>query len=394
MRFRQTKNILIFVLIVWTSHIFAQYNNRFQQEYFYGNLPSAKAEAMGMADAAIGGSVASMFFNSASLGGIENQEVFLSTSAPYYVLRNSNYTYAGYARRINSKLVAAFSLHNFDVNKTTFNVDIGSIDYPVTKGLTSNYALSIAGTPIEGLYFGLNLNFFRWKLFNNVNASGTFHIDGGAQYKLVLPEQENIKHHAQFGMSINNFTKSKITIKAPDSNNTISELDNISTKAALTAIQNNNQSTTELPMIGRYAAAYFIERDLVIPKAGTGSLDFTFTVEYQNTFNSDFYNTFSLGMESVLWKVLAFRLGYFTQSLDDGGQSVNYSRLNDITYGFGTIIPLNHLTNDKYPFRIHLDYVALNPPPHSGHGRRIANMRTFTLRAVWTLQGKSIFEFN
>ena len=372
MEFKFIKHIIFFALLVWAPLSYAQYISGFQVEYFYGNLPSAKTEAMGMADAAIGGSVASSFFNAAGLGGIENQEVFLSTSAPFYILRNSNYTYAGYARRLNSKIVAAFSLHNFDMNKTTFQVNLGANDYPVTKGLTSNYALSVAGTPIEGLYIGLNFNFFRWKIFNNVNAAGTFHIDGGALYKLELPEQKNIRHHAQLGMSFNNFTKSKIKWEAPDGNST----------------------SNELPLIGRYAIAYFIGRDINIPAAGTGPLDFTFTLEYQNSFNSDYNNIFSLGMESVLWNVLAFRLGYFSQSLDDRGQSVNYSRTNDITYGFGTIIPLNKLTDDKLPLSIHIDYVALKPPSTSGFGGRIPNMRTFSLRAIWTLENKSIFEFN
>jgi hypothetical protein len=372
MKFSYPKYALAVALLASTSQLFAQYSTGFQVEYFYGNLPGAKIEAMGMADAAIGGTVASSFFNSAGLGGIENQEVYLSTSAPFYILRNSNYTYAGYAKRINSKMVAALSLHNFDINKTTFEVNIGPDDYPVTKGLTSNYALSLAVTPIKGLYVGLNFNLFRWKLFEDVNAGATFHIDGGALYNLELPEQENIRHHAQFGMSINNFTKSKIRWEAPD----------------------GNSATNELPMIGRYAAAYFVGKDVNIPVAGYGPLDFTFTMEYQNTFNSDYFNTFSLGMESLFWNVFAFRLGYFTQSQDDRGQSVNYNRIKDITYGFGTIIPLNELTDNKFPISVHLDYVALKPPSTSGLGGRTPNMRTFTLRAVWTLENKSVFEIN
>ena len=365
---------LPFVVSFISIQVFSQYNPNFQVEYFHGNLPSAKVEAMGMADAAIGGTVASSFFNSAGLGGINNQEVHLSTSAPFYILKNSNYNYFGYAKRINSKLVAAFSINNFATRKTTFTVDINNTDYPITKGLSSNYAFSLAGTPIEGLYAGLNFNLYRWKLFRDVNAATTFHIDGGLLYKLDLPEKENIRHHAQFGMSINNFTKSKLSFEAPD----------------------GNSATSEFPVIGRYAVAYFLGRDVVLPVAGSGPLDLTFTLEYQNTFNSDYYKTFSFGFESVLWKIFAFRLGYFTQNLDNLGSELNYNRAKDFTYGFGSIIPLNELTNNKFPIIIHLDYLSLKPPLVSDAvaSGNIPNMRTFTLRVVWTIDYKPIFEFN
>lgn len=347
----------------------AQYISGFQQEYFYGNLPSAKVEAMGMADAAIGGTVASSFFNSAGLGGIENQEVYLSTSAPFYILKNSNYWYAGYARRFMPWLVAAFSVNNFAIGPTTFDVSIGDDRYPVTKGLTSNYALSVAGTPVKGLYIGFNFNLFRWKLFTDVSAAATFNIDGGVTYKLDIPDFNKIRNHAQFGVSVNNFTGSSIGWEAPDGNST----------------------SNDLPIIGRFAAAYMFGTDVNLPVTGEGPLDFTFTLEYQNTFNSDFYNSFHIGLESVLWEVLAFRLGYFTQTVDDLGQEVNYDHIRDFTYGFGAIVPLNKLTNDKVPLSIYLDYCSLKPPSTSDLSSkkasvgRIPNLRTFTLRVVWTL---------
>jgi len=366
--------ISLFISVVLT----AQYTSGFQQEYFYGNLPSARVEAMGMADAAVGGTVASSFFNSAGLGGIEKQEVYLSQSAPFYILKNSNYYYAGYARRIIPRIVAAFSVNNFATGKTTFDVNIGDERYPITKGLTSNYALSVAGTPLKGLYIGFNFNLFRWKLFTDVNAAASFNIDGGLLYRLELPDLKKLRHHAQFGVSVNNFIGSKLTWEAPD----------------------GNQATNELPMIGRFAVAYMFGTDINLPVAGTGPLDFTFTIEYQNTFNSDYYSTFSVGLESVLWEVLAFRLGYFTQTIDDLGQEVNFDHIRDFTYGFGAIVPLNKLTNDKVPLAIHFDYVSLKPPSTSDLSSlkistgRIPNMRTFTLMVVWTLTNLSLTQQN
>jgi len=362
--------IVLISCVFFITSLSAQYVSGFQVEYFYGNLPSAKTEAMGMADAAIGGTVASSFFNAAGIGGIENQEVYLSASAPFYILNNSNYLYAGYARRILPWLVGAFSVNNIFMGDNTrgWTVGIGYDDYPVTKGLTSNYALSVAGTPLKGLYIGFNFNFYRWKLFTDVSAAKTFYIDGGLLYKLEIPDFKEISSHAQFGVSVNNFTTSKITFEAPD----------------------GAKSTNEMPIIGRFAAAYMFGTDVNLPAAGTGPLDFTFTLEYQTNFNSEYYNIFSIGFESVLWQVLAFRMGWFTETLDDLGQDTNYDHIRDFTYGFGAIVPLDKLTSDKVPLKIHLDYCSLKPPSQSdlsskATSGRLVNMRTFTLRVAWTL---------
>ncbi|HEY9114533.1 MAG TPA: hypothetical protein VIN10_07510 [Bacteroidales bacterium] len=369
----KTKNLLAALCFFSINTLSAQYTSGFQQEYFYGNLPSAKVEAMGMADAAIGGSVASLFFNSAGLGGIEDQEIMLSTSAPFYILKNSNYFFSGYARRVIPRIVAAVSVNNFFIGETTFDVNIGDDRYPVTKGNSSNLALSVAGTPVKGLYLGLNFNFFRWRLFEDVSGSMVFNMDFGALYKLELKDIKKFNQHLQFGASVNNFTASKISWEAPD----------------------GNQATNKLPIIGRFAAAYFLGTDINIPKAGEGSLDFTFTTEYQNTFNSDYYSTFSLGLETVLYKVLAVRLGYFTQSHDNLGNEVNKSRIADFTYGFGAIVPLNSLTNEKVPLSLHFDYLSLKPPSVRNDDYtkasvgRVPNMRTFTLRVVWVINENS-----
>jgi hypothetical protein len=368
------KILFVIISLFISGLLAAQYTSGFQQEYFYGNLPAAKTEALGKADAAIGGTVASSFFNSAGLGGIEYQEIYLSQSAPFYILKNSNYWYAGYARRIIPRIVAAFSVNNFAIGKTTFDVNIGDTRYPVTKGLSSNYALSVAGTPLKGLYIGLNFNLFRWKLFDDVKAATTFHIDGGLHYKLNLKDLEKLRHHLQFGASVNNFVVSKITWQAPD----------------------GNEATNELPMIGRFALAYMFGSDINLPAAGQGQLDFTFTFEYAATFNSDYFNSYHFGFETILYEVLVFRIGYFRQTKDDLGNEVNYDYIRDFTYGFGAIVPLNKITNAKVPLAIFLDYCSLKPPSTSDLSSlkasvgRIPNLRTFTLRVAWTIPNKMI----
>jgi hypothetical protein len=349
------------------SQLSAQYKQDFEVTYFSGNLPSAKVEAMGMGDAAIGGSVASLFFNPAGLGGIEKQEILLSTSAPFYLEKNANYYTAAFARRIIPRIVAAFSANTFSLGNSGWLFDS---DYPVTKGVSSNYALSVAGTPLKGLYIGVNFNLYRLKYFDELKAGINLYFDGGILYKLALPELGKFEHYTQFGVSVSNFTNSKITFDLPD----------------------GGTRTNEFPVLGRFAVAYFMGTDVHVPFAGTGPLDFTLTIEYQNTFNNDYLNTFIVGFETVFWDVLAMRLGYFTQSLNDYGVATNRDHLTDFTYGFGAIVPINKLTDDKVPLSLHFDFVSLKQPPYNqsaGNAKvsyaQIPNMRTFTLRVVWAL---------
>ncbi|WNJ19129.1 hypothetical protein [Pontibacter sp. G13] len=350
----------LFSLVAITSQ--AQYISGFQQEYFYGNLPSAKVEAMGMADVAVGGSVASIFFNSAGLSSIEEQEAYISTSAPFYVLENSRYLFLGYARRINPWLVTSLSINRFSIGATSFGVNLNGNNYLVTKGVTTNYALSAAASPIDNLSVGLNVNIFRWNIFEDISASHALHLDVGAQYKIELPDIGTIIHHAQLGVSLNNFTSNSITWSVP----------------------NEIEGSNELPFIGRFGAAYFVKIPVELPKIGEGSIDVTATTEYAPTFNSDEFNTFSIGTEAMLYQMLAVRLGWFNQTIDDFNNSLNLSSIQDFTYGFGLVVPVNKLTKDKFPMLVHIDYTNLQQPPQTTLVRSIPNLSTFSIRAVWT----------
>lgn len=340
----------------------AQYQDRFQQEYFFGNLPSAQVEAMGRANAAVGGSLSSLYFNPAGIGLIEQQEVAFSTSAPFYVLRESDYYFAGYARRIRSNVVAAVSLNQLAIGPTSFDVNINGFSYPLDKPKSTNLALSVAVEPIEGLHVGINANLFSWKLFEDISATSTLHLDVGALYRMELNAPEGQSQRLQFGLSITNSTGASITYASPF----------------------GDESTSDFPVMARLGAAYLIGTDITLPGAGTGALDITLTGEYLNVLNSPFRTTFSLGAEARFWKVFALRMGFFNQNVDSQGFSANRDHLTDFTYGFGFQVPLPELTNGALPFALHLDYVSLKQPTYTFNGRRIPNMRTYGLRLVWT----------
>jgi hypothetical protein len=355
------KHSIFAILILLPMWAWSQYTSGFQQEYFFGNLPNARTEAMARAGVAAGEGTSNLFLNPATLGLTEDLDAVFSTSAPFYVLQNSNYFFVGLSKRFTEKLVGAFSVHTFAVGPTTFDINFGSKRFPLDKSFSTNIALSGAYELLPGLHAGLNFNMYRWTYIDEVNAVHQGHLDGGLLYNLSLDPGNAQSKNLRIGASVSNFTSSDITFFSPE----------------------NDSSTQEFPIVLRLGGAYQVATDINYPVVGSGPFAFTATVEYQNVLNNNFRTAFQVGTEAVLYDVLAVRLGGFTRSEDDGGRSdVNFDRINDVTYGFGFKVPLSELSDGKIPGQLWIDYASLEPPPTSTLGGRKPNFRTFTIRLV------------
>jgi len=197
---------IIYVSLLLPLVAYAQYNFGFQQEYFFGRLPSAQIEAMGRANVALGGSAASFFFNPAGIGLIEQQEVSLSFSAPFYALGESDYLFAGAVRRFRDNMVGGITLNRFAIGPSTFDININGARYPVDEPTSTNLAISYAIEPIEGLYIGTNVHRFFWKYIDEVPLTSAFMVDIGALYRLSLHEAAASFSRLQFGASLTNAT--------------------------------------------------------------------------------------------------------------------------------------------------------------------------------------------
>ncbi|MFK7970471.1 MAG: hypothetical protein AB8F95_08895 [Bacteroidia bacterium] len=337
----------------------AQHNYRFQQEYFFGNLPYAKTEAMGGADVAIGGSLNSIFLNPAGLGLIGDQEISFSTSAPFYALIRSDYYFAGYARKVNDKLTLGLSLNQIAIGPTTFTANINGRFYPTDFPKSTNLTLTGAYALTDNLHIGLNVNRLEFKYFDDAPNSAAFHFDLGVLYKIPLKENSRL----QLGLSAANVAGASVKITAPDG---------------------MVGTPSDFPFVGRAAVAYILNSQIGVPGAGSGDFDFTATLGYQNVLNSDYRTTVRFGTEAVFYKALAIRMGYFTQKVFNLNNALaNRSRINDITYGFGIIVPLKKLTDGSLPFNAHIDITSQKQPSFTWRGRRLPNMRAFGLRLVW-----------
>ena len=191
----------LFVGIILPS--FAQnkpYFAFFQQEYFFGHLPSPRAEAMGRTGVAIGGTASSFYYNPAGIGSIDQCECIFSTSGPFYALTNSDYHFIGYSRRINDIFVLGLSVNQLAVGRNSFSVNINGQRYQTDRPRVEDYTLSVAATPIDGLQVGVNAHVFSWKIFNDVSAIRSLYFDAGAIYTLKFYNAKRL----QFGASLVN----------------------------------------------------------------------------------------------------------------------------------------------------------------------------------------------
>lgn len=340
----------------------SQYSSGFQQEYFFGRLPSARTEAMGRAGVAAGEGTGNLFLNPATLGLTENYDAVFSTSGPFYVLRESDYFFLAASHRFSEKIVGAFSINDFAIGPTTFDIDFGRERFPLDLSHSLNVAVSGAAELLPGLHAGLNLNLYRWTYIDEVKATYNGHIDVGLLYTKALAAEAGRSRELRLGLSVANTTFSEITFYSPE----------------------NDTATQAFPAILRVGAAYQSTREINYPGIGRGPLAFTATAEYQNVLNYDYLTAFRFGTEVIFYDVLALRLGGFTRSEDDGGlPEYNFSVSRDITYGFGFRFPLEQITKGKVPCTMWLDYTSLESAPTSNIGGRLPNFRTFTFRFIW-----------
>ena len=341
-----------------------RYTDNFNQEYFFGPLPSVRSESMGHTGVAIGNSVSGLFINPAVLGTIDDLEIDIATTAPFYVLKESDYYFLGGAYRIHPKLVAAASFHQFAMGPTGFVIEINGEDYPVDAPKATNLALSVAASPIENLQIGLNLNHFRWKYIDEVPVAGSLFFDAGVLYTLPIKESETSGSRLKIGGSLINFAKDKITFASPM----------------------GDEASNHFPIIGRIGVAYEGETTINYPGAGEGKIGIVLTAEYHGLLNNDYRKGIQMGGEVVFREILAVRVGYLSLNNNDNGlPQYNFSRGKDFTYGFGFIVPLDQLTDKKFPWKLHIDYVSLEPVILSTLGGRLPNRRGFSFRLVRNL---------
>ena len=105
-------------------------------------------------------------------------------------------------------------------------------------------------------------------------------------------------------------------------------------------------------------------------------------VEYQDILNYEHRTGVKIGGEVRLIEILALRLGYYRETVDDYGQDVNSDSIEDTTYGIGLSLPADKITAGRLPLRLRLDMVNFKQPGCTGTGDT-EDLKTITFCASY-----------
>lgn len=344
----------LYLLIFCPLLSYGQYDF-FAAEYFFGRLPSARAEAMGKASVSIDGDLSTIAMNPAGLATINGLAVSSTLASPYYEVvvgdglpqnQGSHYRFFQMGYRLSKQLALGLQYNNF-----AFESQIQNIPDPVT----STYALTVAYQPIENFMLGANVNYMDHSSVS-ANRDQTMYFDFGVIKTFKLASIGVFSHRINAAGSISNFSFAKIDLN----------------------------EEKELPVTSRIGLNYQVEwdRKLWIPSLKTISM--LVQTEYQWVLNADYHRALRFGSEVTLLEMLSLRAGYFTEPWHVDGLFDGEDYMNDFTYGFGLKAPLSKLTN--VPLNVFLDYTSLPQPPRFNSDQSWENFSSFNLTMQWVLE--------
>jgi|GEM_PF-1914659 len=312
-------------------------------EMFFGRQPSARSEALGRAQVAVGGELFASYYNPAAAASLAHFTAGSAFASPYY-LEASRYDYYGAALPLGRYGTVGFSRFFFDRAPESAQYDDAIVERRDDTALYSmNYALRI-GHWIDA---GVTVHLFR-RLMSEPDFEWDMRgwpVDIGLFRAVSLGESGSL----QLGASLSNLNGVKV------------------------GIENQRDALPQILRLGGSYIANFSE-DRVEPL-----MRLLVTGEYQALLNSDFHRAWRVGLEALLWEVLALRVGGYRESLDDHGIARNPDALTEFTYGAGLVVPLKTWMPELPDWVIRLDYTHLPQPDYTGGA---ANWERFTALGV------------
>jgi hypothetical protein len=357
-------HFVISVIFFLTSVTYSQnVYNGFLQEFYLGRQPSVKAEAMGRGLVAYPEYEFSSWYNPSSVALSDRITAYGSYSSPYYILKSAYYYYAGAS--YNSGKYGAIGFNRFYMAEKIIAEKISSPD-DIANAL---YSINYAYQPVNDFYAGINFNILTLRfppiIVTDVNPDQTLYpIDIGV---LKIFQIQNTVHTTQ-----------KFTVG--------SSLYNVTNVKYNTA--DANQSET-LPVILRLGASYNFQHTQRKGADELKTINLYAYTEVEDLLNSRYNTVFRVGAEVTSLEIFSARLGYFTQNLNNYGNSGNLSEQHQVTYGFGLQAPLTKITKGALPLNVRFDYTSL-PQPSYSQSTDWKNFNSYSISLRWE---KPLFNF-
>jgi hypothetical protein len=331
--------VVVGALVVFSGEAHARYRG-FAEEAFFGRHVGAAGAGAGGSGVTSSGEIIKAFYNPAGLADARGLGFCASWADPDNGLEDGENRYVGGSLRIGEYGTIGLSRYKVAYGNDTRRRPQGS--YRIVSGKASIVVLTIAEEPVKDLLVGVNVSAFEYKpaadMGRSVDEARSFWADAGLIKYFEMARTQASAHWLKLGGSLSNFTYSDIHVGG---------------------------TYDELPVALRLGAAYEMGWWGLTWEQGLRTVETVAQVEYQNILNYDYRTALRFGGELRLLEILALRLGYESESVDDYAQAENRDRLGSTTYGFGISLPLQKIGGGKVPLRVGLDYARTKRPAYT-----------------------------
>lgn len=329
----------------------ADYYRLYYHGLFAGQLTSARATGMGLTTITLGG-IENVVYNPASIGLEQNRiNIYGNYSTGDQVYVGSKYGFFGASYRVNDKLVLGLSRQRWSIKDAAWTVIIGSFEENVDKSSQLLYTLSGAYEVIPNLQVGLSANLVMDKAVPGTVTNTEFIASLGAIYDM---EVDWIK--------LNNLDNQKIRFAG--------SITNLFMNNDITVTYEDYKHYRSLPSFMYLGTSYegslpfnpgFLSNSNFFRNA-PNEVDLRLHLQYRDQFDYNFNTAFGIGAEALFMKMIAFRLGYYfekrPEQYEDNEDFWATTNKQGLTFGYGVKVPVNDLTDDKFPFDVDVDLVT------------------------------------
>ena len=357
------KQLLFLVLIVSISFpAFSQTSYYYPPGYFglFNNQStSARAQGMGFTTLTKPG-IENSFYNPAAIGSSKAPVQAYANYANGHSYRpDSRYYFVGGAFKLKEKISVGLSYFSYQNPDPVWTTIIAGQTFQTDFFAQRAISVLAAYEIVDGLQVGLSANMMQENAINGEKTNADFVPSLGLQYEksMDLFKSEKLQNQRLYGaFSFYNFLFQGETNQ----------------------MYQDARDFGYLPIILRLGGGYSfqlpLKSGLTAGKAyfdgGPQAVDLRLDLQFQDylpggpeTITDHEYSTaFGVGAEAWFFDRIAVRMGYFTEKgptgIDDDGDIWVTGNRAGFSWGYGTLIPANQLTDGKMPFDIEVNFVT------------------------------------
>ena len=345
--------IVTILVFLWTASEAKYYSlYGFTESYLSISQIYARSSALGKGGVALMGNLHAIYHNPAGISNMEGISLTGGLANPLIFSNNGELVSFGAAYRIKNLMTLGLAVNKVTYGENFIATDIIDIDpssaisnqfviLDTFKPAYSNFYLTIASEPFKNFHIGVNTKIHTWKEHTNrLYRQLTFDI--GILKKFNLHKSEKAIHDLTAGLSLTNFIFGNSIV-----------LD-----------EYRNPVSLRIPSGSKIGLSYHLGLSKNMITSKLNILDVLFHTEY-GVYSFPFSPALRLGIELTTLEIISLRWGYSYSNQrgytfnQNGLLDSRRNELNEFTYGLGLQLPIDKLTESKYPITFKMNYARI-----------------------------------